>query len=251
MGDEGKAICAGIVLSSKPERFKLLWVMVMIELENITKIYRMGKVEVPALRGVTLNIEQGEMVAIIGASGSGKSTLMNIIGFLDKPTVGRYLFDGADVSRLSDNQLAEMRNKKVGFVFQEYNLLSRASALSNVELPLVYGGSGHKRKRTMEALERVGLATRAKHKPTELSGGEQQRVAIARALVNNPALILADEPTGNLDSATTAEIISIFRELNRGGITVVLVTHEMDIAEQTQRIIRLMDGKVISDEKVN
>jgi len=223
----------------------------MIELENITKIYRMGKVEVPALRGITLNIKQGEMVAIIGASGSGKSTLMNIIGFLDKPTVGRYLFDGADVSRLSDNQLAEMRNKKVGFVFQEYNLLSRASALSNVELPLVYGGSHHKHKRTMEALERVGLATRAKHKPTELSGGEQQRVAIARALVNNPALILADEPTGNLDSATTTEIISIFRELNRGGITVVLVTHEMDIAEQTQRIIRLTDGKVISDEKVN
>jgi putative ABC transport system ATP-binding protein len=223
----------------------------MIELENITKIYRMGKVEVPALRGITLNIQQGEMVAIIGASGSGKSTLMNITGFLDKPTVGRYLFDGADVSRLSDNQLAEMRNKKVGFVFQTYNLLPRASALSNVELPLIYSGGGHKRKRTMEALERVGLASRAKHKPTELSGGEQQRVAIARALVNNPALILADEPTGNLDSAATAEIVSIFQQLNQDGITVVIVTHEMDIAEQTQRIIRLLDGKVISDEKVN
>lgn len=223
----------------------------MIELENITKIYRMGKVEVPALRGITLNIKQGEMVAIIGASGSGKSTLMNIIGFLDKPTVGRYLFDGADVSRLSDNQLAEMRNKKVGFVFQTYNLLPRASALSNVELPLIYSGSGQKRKRAMEALERVGLATRAKHKPTELSGGEQQRVAIARALVNNPALILADEPTGNLDSASTAEIVSIFQQLNRDGITVVIVTHEMDIAEQSQRIIRLLDGKVISDEKVD
>jgi len=251
VGDEGKAICAGIVLSSKPERFKLLWVMVMIELENITKIYRMGKVEVPALRGITLNIKQGEMVAIIGASGSGKSTLMNIIGFLDKPTVGRYLFDGADVSRLSDNQLAEMRNKKVGFVFQTYNLLPRASALSNVELPLIYSGSGQKRKRTMEALERVGLVARAKHKPTELSGGEQQRVAIARALVNNPALILADEPTGNLDTVATGEIVSIFRQLNQDGITVVIVTHEMDIAEQTQRIIRLLDGKVISDEKVN
>ncbi len=176
---------------------------------------------------------------------------MNIIGFLDKATVGRYLFDGADVSRLSDNQLAEMRNKKVGFVFQTYNLLPRASALSNVELPLIYSGSGQKRKRAMEALERVGLATRAKHKPTELSGGEQQRVAIARALVNNPALILADEPTGNLDSASTAEIVSIFQQLNRDGITVVIVTHEMDIAEQSQRIIRLLDGKVISDEKVD
>ncbi len=224
--------------------------MVMIELENITKIYRMGKVEVPALRGITLNIEQGEMVAIIGASGSGKSTLMNIVGFLDNPTVGRYIFDGADVSRLSDNQLAEMRNRKVGFVFQTFNLLPRASALSNVELPLIYGGSSQKRKRTMEALERVGLAARAKHKPTELSGGEQQRVAIARALVNNPSLILADEPTGNLDSSSTAEIISIFCQLNRDGITVVMVTHEMDIAEKTQRIIRLLDGKIISDEKV-
>ena len=222
----------------------------MIELENITKIYPMGKVEVPALQGVTLNIKQGEMVAIIGASGSGKSTLMNIVGFLDKPTSGRYIFDVADVSRLSDNKLAEMRNKKVGFVFQTYNLLPRASALSNVELPLIYSGSGQKSKQTMEALERVGLAARAKHKPTELSGGEQQRVAIARALVNNPSLILADEPTGNLDSVATAEIVSIFCKLHQEGITVVLVTHEMDIANQTQRIIRLLDGKVISDEKV-
>lgn len=224
--------------------------MVMIELENITKIYRMGKVEVPALRGITLNIKQGEMMAIIGVSGSGKSTLMNVIGFLDKPTVGRYIFDGADVSRLSDNQLAEMRNKKIGFVFQTYNLLPRASALSNVELPLIYAGSRNKHKLAIEALERVGLAARANHKPTELSGGEQQRVAIARALVNNPSLILADEPTGNLDSASTAEIISIFRRLNQEGITVVMVTHEADIASQTQRIIRLLDGKIISDEKV-
>ena len=175
---------------------------------------------------------------------------MNIIGFLDKPTLGRYIFDGADVSRLNDNKLAEMRSKKLGFVFQEYNLLSRASALSNVELPLIYSGARQRHKRATEALERVGLAPRAKHKPTELSGGEQQRVAIARALVNNPALILADEPTGNLDSATTDQIISVFRKLNQEGITVVLVTHEMDIAEQTQRIIRLYDGKVISDEKV-
>ncbi len=224
--------------------------MVMIELENITKIYRMGKVEVLALRGITLNIKQGEMMAIIGVSGSGKSTLMNIVGFLDKPTVGRYIFDGADVSHLSDNQLAEMRNKKIGFVFQTYNLLPRASALSNVGLPLIYAGSRNKHKLALEALERVGLAARANHKPTELSGGEQQRVAIARALVNNPSLILADEPTGNLDSASTAEIISIFRRLNQEGITVVIVTHEADIASQTQRIIRLLDGKIISDEKV-
>jgi putative ABC transport system ATP-binding protein len=221
----------------------------MIELENITKIYRLGKVEVPALRGVTLNIKEGEMLSIIGASGSGKSTLMNIIGFLDKPTLGKYAFQGADVSQFSDNRLAEMRNKKLGFVFQEYNLLSRASALANVELPLTYSGIRQKHSRAMEALERVGLGARAKHKPTELSGGEQQRVAIARALVNNPDLILADEPTGNLDSAVTDQIISAFRNLNKEGITVVLVTHEMDIAEQTQRIIRLYDGKIISDEK--
>jgi len=218
----------------------------MIELEDITKVYRMGKVEVHALRGVTLSVAEGEMVAIIGASGSGKSTLLNIIGCLDRPTSGRYLFDGADVSRLSDNQLAGMRNKKFGFVFQEYNLLSRTTALSNVELPLIYGGGGNRRQRAMEALERVGLGARAKHKPTELSGGEQQRVAIARALVNNPSLILADEPTGNLDSNSTAEIVSIFRQLNQEGITVVIVTHEADIAAQTHRIIRLHDGRIIS-----
>jgi len=218
----------------------------MIELENITKVYRMGKVEVNALRGITLSITKGEMVAIIGASGSGKSTLLNIIGCLDRPTSGKYIFDGADVSQLGDNQLAEMRNRKFGFVFQEYNLLSRATALSNVELPLIYGGSGHRRERAMEALERVGLRERAKHKPTELSGGEQQRVAIARALVNNPALLLTDEPTGNLDSKTTAEIVSIFRQLNQEGITVVMVTHEADIASQAQRIIRLHDGEIIS-----
>ena len=222
----------------------------MIELDHIAKIYRMGKVEVPALRGIDLTIKQGEMVAIIGASGSGKSTLMNIIGFLDQPTTGKYMLEGTDVSRLNDNQLAELRNKKIGFVFQTFNLLPRASALSNVELPLLYGNGGRRRQRSLEALERVGLGARATHKPTELSGGEQQRVAIARALVNNPSLILADEPTGNLDSAATTEIIRIFCQLHQEGITVILVTHEMDVATQTQRIIRLFDGKIISDEKV-
>ncbi|TET47250.1 MAG: ABC transporter ATP-binding protein [Dehalococcoidia bacterium] len=222
----------------------------MIQLDNITKIYRMGKVEVPALRGIDLTIKQGDMVAIVGASGSGKSTLMNIIGFLDKPTAGKYMLEGVDVSQLNDNKLAELRNKKVGFVFQTFNLLPRASALSNVELPLLYSGGGGRRKRSMEALERVGLGARATHKPTELSGGEQQRVAIARALVNKPSLILADEPTGNLDSASTTEIIRIFYQLHQEGITVILVTHEMDLATQTQRIIRLLDGRIISDEKV-
>ena len=222
----------------------------MIDLENITKVYRMGKVEVYALNGVSLSIKEGEIVSIVGASGSGKSTLLNVIGCLDRPTSGRYLLDGADVSRLNDNKLADIRNKKFGFVFQEFNLLSRASAIANVELPLIYSDGRHKHQRAVEALERVGLRERARHKPTELSGGEQQRVAMARALVNNPSVILADEPTGNLDSASTAEIISIFRQLNQEGITVVMVTHEMDIASQTQRIIHVLDGKIISDEKV-
>jgi putative ABC transport system ATP-binding protein len=221
----------------------------MIELENVTKIYHMGKVDIQALRGVSLTIEKGDMVAIIGASGSGKSTLMNVIGFLDKLTSGKYTFGGTDVSRFNDNQLAVMRNKEIGFVFQEYNLLSRATAVANVELPLVYSGVRLKRKRALEALERVGLAARANHKPTELSGGEQQRVAIARALVNDPAIVLADEPTGNLDSAVTEEIISIFRGLNNDGITVVMVTHEMDIAAQAKRKIRLLDGQIVSDER--
>lgn len=221
----------------------------MIELKNVTKVYRMGKVDILALRGVSVTIERGEMVAIIGASGSGKSTLMNMIGFLDTPSEGQYIFDGTDVGKLNDNRLAVMRNREVGFVFQDYNLLSRATAVSNVELPLVYAGGTRKRQRALEALERVGLAARAHHKPTELSGGEQQRVAIARALVNNPALVLADEPTGNLDSSATAEILEIFHGLNEEGITVIMVTHEPDIAAGAKRTLRLMDGQIISDEK--
>ncbi len=222
----------------------------MIKLENITKVYQMGRVEVHALRGINLTIDQGELVSIIGASGSGKSTLMNVIGCLDKPTSGRYTFEGADVGRFNDNQLAEMRNRKLGFVFQDFNLLSRASAITNVELPIVYSGAFQKRKRAMEALEKVGLAARANHRPTELSGGEQQRVAIARSLVNNPAVILADEPTGNLDSVVGAEIITIFHRLNREGITVIMVTHDMSVAAQTRRTVRIADGQIVSDKQV-
>ena len=220
--------------------------MAIIELENITKAYRMGKVMVQALNGVSLSIENGEMLSLIGASGSGKSTLLHVIGLLSRPTSGRYLFQEQDVSRLNDNKLAEIRNKKIGFVFQEFNLLPRATALANVELPLVYSNGRNRSQRAREALERVGLGARVNHKPTELSGGEQQRVAIARALISNPPIIVADEPTGNLDSVSTGEIISIFRELNAQGIIVILVTHEMDIANQTPRIIRLLDGKMVS-----
>ncbi|MDD5701974.1 MAG: ABC transporter ATP-binding protein [Dehalococcoidales bacterium] len=220
----------------------------MIELKNIAKTYRMGKVHVQALRGVDLIVRQGEMVAIIGASGSGKSTLMNIIGCLDKPTSGQYFLDGDEVGCLSDDRLAELRNRKLGFVFQQYNLLPRINALANVELPLIYSGILQKHKRAKEALERVGLGQRLHHKPTEMSGGEQQRVAIARALINNPSLILADEPTGNLDTVASSEIMNIFLQLHSEGMTVVLITHEMDIAQQADRIIRIMDGKIISDK---
>jgi putative ABC transport system ATP-binding protein len=221
----------------------------MIKLENANKIYRMGKVEILALKGVNLTIEQGEMVSIIGASGSGKSTLMNVLGFLDKLTSGTYMFEGQDVRALSDDQLADLRSKKIGFVFQDYNLLRRSTAAANVELPLIYAGGSRKHQRALEALERVGLAKRADHKPTEMSGGEQQRVAIARALVNNPTVVLADEPTGNLDSVASAEIVDIFCKLNQEGITVIMVTHEMDIAAQAKRIIRVKDGQIVSDEK--
>ena len=222
----------------------------MLELKNITKTYRMGKVEVQALKGVNLTITTGEMVAIIGASGSGKSTLMNVIGCLDKPTSGKYILEGVDVGRLNDNRLAELRNRKIGFVFQQYNLLPRINALANVELPLIYCGVLQKRKRAVEVLERVGLGKRIHHKPTEMSGGEQQRVAIARALINKPSLILADEPTGNLDTKASADIMAIFKKLNDEGMTVVMVTHETDIAQMAKRIIRVSDGKIIKDYAV-
>ena len=218
----------------------------MIELDKVTKVYHMGRVEVDALRGVSLSINTGEMVAIIGASGSGKSTMLNVIGCLDKPTSGNYFFEGVDVSQLNDNQLAEVRNKKIGFVFQDFNLLPRATALANVELPLLYSGVRRRHQRAMEALGQVGLGKRANHKPTEMSGGEQQRVAIARALVNNPAVILADEPTGELDTHSSAEIMSIFHQLHQDGKTIVIITHETDIAAQAQRTVRLCDGELVS-----
>jgi putative ABC transport system ATP-binding protein len=216
----------------------------MLELENITKVYKAGQTEVPALRGISCHIKSGEMVSIIGPSGSGKSTMMNIIGCLDKPTSGKYRLEGIEVDTLNDNQLAEIRNKKIGFVFQSFNLLPRATALSNVELPLIYSGVTNRRQRALQVLDSVGLAHRVTHRPSELAGGEQQRVAIARALVTNPSLILADEPTGNLDTRTSQEIMLIFKKLNEQGMTIILVTHEPDIAAYTQRTIKIRDGQI-------
>lgn len=225
---------------------------ILIQVKDLTKTYYMDGVSIRALRGANINFYKGEFTSIMGASGSGKSTLMNILGCLDKPTSGQYYIDGEDVSTFSKDQLALIRNKKIGFVFQGFNLLSRTSALENVELPMVYAGipSAERRERAMKALASVGLAGREHHYSNQLSGGQQQRVAIARALVNRPSVILADEPTGNLDSYSSVEIMGIFQELNRSGISIILITHEPDIALYTQRVLRVSDGLIVSDEKV-
>ena len=223
----------------------------LIEIEGLTKVYHLGEVEVHALRGMSLDVRAGELISIMGPSGSGKSTLMNIIGCLDQPTSGRYWLDGHDVSQLDDDQLATIRNRKIGFVFQNFNLLARTTALQNVELPLIYAGARNRRKRAQAALEAVGLGDRLHHRPNELSGGQQQRVAIARALVNDPAIILADEPTGNLDSQSGAGIVAVFQALNRErGLTVVFVTHDAHIAHHTGRVVYLTDGRIHREEIV-
>lgn len=220
----------------------------VIEAENITKNYEMGEIEVQALAGVSFKIKRGEVVSIMGPSGSGKSTLMNILGCLDVPTSGEYILDGENVSHLSDDELSDIRNQKVGFVFQSFNLLPRISALSNVILPLRYSGTNHMKDRAMKALDSVGLSERVNHRPNELSGGQQQRVAIARALVTEPAIIMADEPTGNLDSHSGAEIMKLLLDLNREyGTTLIIVTHSPDVAAQTQRVLRLRDGLLEGD----
>lgn len=225
--------------------------MSLIRLQKISRRYQMGAETVHALREVSLEIQRGEYVGIMGPSGSGKSTLMNLIGCLDSPTSGSYELNGTDVSQMDDNQLAEVRNREIGFVFQTFNLLPRSNALHNVELPLIYSGmdSGTRRQTALEALSQVGLADRVHHKPNELSGGQRQRVAVARALVNKPSILLADEPTGNLDSKTGVEIMALFDALWRGGNTIILVTHEEDIARHARRIVRIRDGLIASDEQ--
>ena len=222
----------------------------MIEIENLSKVYNSDTLSVTALNEVSFKIKKGEFVAIMGPSGSGKSTLMNLLGCLDLPTNGTYKLVDLKISQLKANQLAEVRNRKIGFVFQSFNLLPRATALENTELPLLYGRVSNSVKIAMQALERVGLKHRAHHKPTELSGGEKQRVAIARALVNKPAIILADEPTGNLDSVTGQEIMSLFHDLNKEGVTLIIVTHEDEIAKQAKRVIHMKDGRIVKDQMV-
>ena len=222
--------------------------MPLIQMRDVEKVYRMDGVEVRALRGVSLSVEPGEFVAIMGPSGSGKSTCMNILGCLDRPTGGTYTLDGTDVTTLNDVALARLRNRRLGFVFQSFNLLPRTPAIENVELPMVYAGSSRRRERALEALEAVGLRERGGHLPTQLSGGEQQRVAIARALVMSPQIILADEPTGNLDSATAGEIMGLLEQLSRQGITIILVTHEADIAAHARRHVQFRDGRIVRDE---
>ena len=220
----------------------------MIQLEDVSKAYQMGKITVPVLHGIDLTIDDGELVAIMGPSGSGKTTLMNILGCLDVPTSGRYLLDGTDVSRLSDNRLAKIRSRKIGFVFQSFNLVSRTSAIRNVELPLIYAGARARRNSARLALEQVGLSDREKHLPNELSCGQQQRVAIARALINDPTLLLADEPTGNLDTTSSIEIMKLLDALNDAGRTVVIITHEEEVARYAKRIVRMRDGRIESDQ---
>jgi putative ABC transport system ATP-binding protein len=225
----------------------------LIDVKDITKIYEMGDVQVHALRGVSFTVESGEFIAIMGPSGSGKSTMMDILGCLATPTDGEYYFEGEEVGKLSDNRLADIRNKKIGFVFQSFNLLPRTSALHNVELPLIYSGLGRKerKRRAFESLEAVGLADRIDHKSTELSGGQVQRVAIARALVNKPSLVFADEPTGNLDTRSGAEILAIFDRLNEEGNTIIMVTHEPEVAEHARRVLHIRDGLIEQDERRN
>jgi len=248
------AVVAAVVSAVAAGRRRDVNMKPVIKLADIHKTYQTGEVEVKAVRGVSLEIFQGEFVALMGASGSGKSTMMNTIGCLDRPTGGTYFLDGIDVSMLNRDELADIRNQKIGFVFQGFNLLSRTSALENVELPMLYTRhrleGATQRERALKALEIVGLGDRADHKPNQLSGGQQQRVAIARALANQPALLLADEPTGNLDSRTSIEIMGVFQKLNDQGITIVMVTHELDVAQYTKRMIVMRDGKVVGDTPV-
>lgn len=224
----------------------------MLEIKKITKVYKMGEVLVNALRGVSFHIDKGQFVAIMGPSGSGKTTLMHIIGCLDHPSEGSFIMDGEDISKVNDNKLAEIRNKKIGFVFQQFNLLNRVNILNNVEVPLIYAGVNSKKRKNLvkQVLESVGLSNRLKHRPNEISGGEKQRAAIARALVNNPLIILADEPTGNLDTKNGEEIMGIFNKLHQEGHTIIVVTHELEIAKYAQRIIHLRDGLIENDEVI-